>query len=41
MSLRIISKNKFGLNIKVLKENNYYGTFGGVHLLKKIEKDFA
>ena len=28
-------KNKFGLNIKVLKENNYYGTFGGVHLLKK------
>ena len=30
------------MNIKVLKENNYYGTFGGVHLLKKkIEKDFV
>ncbi len=35
-------KNKFGLNIKVLKENGYCGTFGGVHMLKKkINNDFV
>ena len=28
-------KNKFGINIKIIKENFFYGTFGGLHLLKK------
>ena len=35
-------KNKFGINIKIIKENFFYGTFGGLHLLKKkIKNEFV
>ena len=35
-------KNKFGINIKIMRENFFYGTFGGLHLLKKkIKNEFV
>jgi len=35
-------KNKFGLNINIIKEKKFYGTFGGMYLIKnKIKKEFV
>lgn len=35
-------KNNFGINIKIIKEKKFQGTFGGVHLLKnKIKNEFV
>jgi len=36
------NKNKFGISIKIIRENFFYGTFGGLHLLKKkIKNEFV
>ena len=32
---KFFKKNNFGLNIKIIKENKFYGTFGGLYYLKK------
>ena len=35
-------KNKFGINIKIVKEKKFCGTFGGLNLLKnKIKNEFV
>jgi dTDP-glucose pyrophosphorylase len=35
-------KNKFGINVTIIKENKYCGTIGGLYLLKKkIKNDFV
>lgn len=35
-------KNKFGININIVKEKKFNGTFGGIHLIKnKIKNEFV